>query len=83
MKTSFSTNDAAILGRMLVKNVDLFAWTLSGIPRVSPEVITNRLFVYKEAWPVVQRKRKMGEEKWSATKVETGKLLNAGFICNA
>jgi len=50
---------------------------------VSPEVITHRLSVYKEARPIAQKKRKLGDQKRGAARAEDEKLLKAGFIQEA
>jgi len=43
-------------------------------------VVSHKLSIYKEACYVSQKKRKLGEERWQAAKVEADKLLSAGFI---
>jgi len=45
-----------LMSTTLVKNSDLFAWIVADMPGVSPNVITHRLFVYKEARPIAQNK---------------------------
>ena len=52
----------------LKKNVDLFAWTPSDMPGVSPNIITHKLSVFKEAQPISQKKRDYGDEKRLAAK---------------
>jgi len=47
------------------------------------DIITHRLSFYKEAQPIVQKKRKLREEKWLATSEEAEKLLSAEFIREA
>jgi len=47
--------------------LDLFAWTAFDMSRVSPDIITHCLLVYKEARSIAQKKRKMGEDKRNAT----------------
>jgi len=65
----------------LFDNADLFAWTTADMARVSLDIITHRLSIYKEAKPVVsQKKRKMGEEKCVATQQEAEKLVRVDFI---
>jgi len=53
------------------------------MPGVSPDVITHRLSIFKEARPISQKKRDLGNEKRLAAKEEAGKLLSAGFIREA
>jgi len=47
---------------------------------VDPQVASHKLSIYKEARYVSQKKRKLGEERRQAAKVEADKLLSAGFI---
>jgi len=44
-----SKANAETLQQTLQKNADIFTWVASGMPGVSPDVITHKLFVYKEA----------------------------------
>ena len=53
------------------------------MPSVSPDIITHRLLVFKEARPITQKKRDYSDDKCLATKAETEKLLSAGFKCEA
>lgn len=53
------------------------------MPGVSPDIITHKLLVYKEAQLVKQKKRKLSEEKRLTTKEEADKLLSVGFIREA
>jgi len=53
------------------------------MPRVSLKIIAYRVTVYKEARPVAQKKRKIGEEKHNATCKEVGKLVKVGLIQKA
>jgi len=48
------------------------------MPGVSPDIITHRLFVYKEAKPTAQKKWKMGEEKRVVVRQEADKLVKCG-----
>jgi len=47
---------------------------------IDPRIMTHRLSVCKEAKPVAQKKRRLGEEKKKVAMEEVQKLLNAGFI---
>ncbi len=47
--TAMATAEAEIMDVALKKNMDMFAWTLTDMPRVSPDVITHRLSIFKEA----------------------------------
>lgn len=46
----------------LWRNRDLFAWTTADMLGIHPSVMSHRLSLCKEARPVAQKKRKMGEE---------------------
>jgi len=47
---------------------------------VSPNIFIHKLLMYKEAHPVMQKKRNHAKEKRLAAREETGKLLSARFI---
>jgi len=81
--TSLKPDDRLAIGTTLVKNADLFAWTAADMPGVDPQVITHRLSLYKEARPLAQKKRHLGEERRQAARDEADKLLQAGFIRKA
>jgi len=66
--------------KLLADNRDLFAWTAEDMPGVDLRVMSHRLSVCKEARPVAQKKRRMGEGKRNAAALEVQKLLEAGFI---
>jgi len=81
--TTLVVVEAEIMHAALKKNIDMFAWTMADIPGVSLDVITYRLSIFKEARPISQKKRDLGDEKRLATKEEADKLLSAGFIREA
>ncbi|XP_068461695.1 uncharacterized protein [Phaseolus vulgaris] len=83
MGTSLKLDDREAIGKTLTKNADLFAWTAADMSGVKPDVITHRLSVYKEARPIAQKKRKLGEERRKAAREETDKLVQTGFIQKA
>jgi len=58
-------------------------WSTADLPGVDPQVAVHKLPIYKEARYISQKKRKLGEERWLAAKVEAEKLLDAGFIAKA
>jgi len=80
---SLGEKEAEMIRQVLVRNVDMFAWTAEDMPGVDPEIMSHRLSVYKEARPVAQKKRKQGEEKREAAKKEVTKLMAANFIKEA
>ncbi|XP_057443797.1 uncharacterized protein LOC130735944 [Lotus japonicus] len=65
---------------LLKNNLDLFAWTIKDVPGIDPKVISHKLSIQPGAKPVVQARRKMGEEKDKAVRVETQILLEGRFI---
>ncbi|XP_017411652.2 uncharacterized protein LOC108323671 [Vigna angularis] len=68
------------LGRILRNNANLFAWTAADMPGIHPGVMAHKLSIFREARPVAQKKRRVGEEKRQAIQAEVGKLLDAQFI---
>jgi len=78
--TDLNSDERAIITPILISNIDLFAWSAADLPGVDPLVASHKLSIYKEARYVSQKKRKLGEERRLAAKVEADKLLNAGFI---
>jgi len=77
---SMTPEENQALKARLTDNKDLFAWTTDDMPRIDLWVMTHRLSVCKEARPVAQKKRRLGEEKRQAAIKEVQKLLKAGFI---
>jgi len=78
--TGLNSDERAIITPILTNNTDLFAWSAADLPGVDPLVASHKLSIYKEARYVSQKKRKLGEERRLAAKVEADKLLNVGFI---
>ncbi|XP_014524092.1 uncharacterized protein LOC106780328 [Vigna radiata var. radiata] len=68
------------LRNMLWKNQDLFAWMAADMLGIHPSVMSHKLSLYKDARPVSQKKRKMGDEKRRAVEEEVRKLKEAGFV---
>ncbi|XP_017408416.1 uncharacterized protein LOC108321234 [Vigna angularis] len=68
------------LRSLLWKNRDLFAWTSADMSGIHPTVIFHKLSLFKEARPVAQKKRRMGEEKRKAVEEEVKKLKDAAFV---
>jgi len=78
--TGLNFDERATITPILINNTDLFAWSAADLPGVDPQVASHKLSIYKEARYVSQIKRKLGEERRQAAKVEADKLLSAGFI---
>ena len=55
--TTMAAVEADIMHAALKKNVDLFVLTPTDMPGVSPNIITHRLSIFKEARPIFQKKR--------------------------
>ena len=69
-----------LLGALILENKDLFAWSTADMSGVHPDVMSHKLSIFKEARPIAQKKRKMGEERRRAVEEEVKKLEGAGFI---
>jgi len=78
--TGLNSDEHATITPILINNTDLFAWSAADLPGVDPQVASHKLSIYKEARYVSQKKRKLGEERRQAAKVEADKLLSVGFI---
>uniref|UniRef100_A0A151UDF3 Transposon Ty3-G Gag-Pol polyprotein n=1 Tax=Cajanus cajan TaxID=3821 RepID=A0A151UDF3_CAJCA len=64
----------------ILKNADLFAWSSANMSGIDADFICHKLAIHKEAKPVAQWKRKVGDERREAIVAEAQKLLNAGFM---
>ncbi|XP_020209186.1 uncharacterized protein LOC109794123 [Cajanus cajan] len=69
-----------IIQEAVRKNKELFAWAAEDMPGIDPTFHCHRLAICKEAKPVAQRKRKIGEERRRAVETEVQKLASARFI---
>jgi hypothetical protein len=78
--TSLGPEEETALINLLRKNLDLFAWSPSEMPGMDPDVACHHLSIKPGVKPVVQRKRKMGEERRKAVDDEVKKLVDAHFI---
>ena len=54
------------------ENKDVFAWTPSDMPGISPDVITHQFRINKDQRPVRQKLRSMSIEKQAAIEEEVG-----------
>nr|KYP49922.1 Transposon Ty3-G Gag-Pol polyprotein [Cajanus cajan] len=72
--------DKEMIQEEVRKNKELFAWTVKDMPDIDPTFHCHRLAICKEARPVAQRKRKIGEERRRAVEIKVQKLVNARFI---
>jgi len=68
------------LTKLLQDNLDLFAWQPSDMPGIDPSIVCHHLTVSPRIKPLVQRKRKLGEERRKVVDEEVKKLKDARFI---
>ena len=61
-------------------NSDVFAWSTTEMPGISPSVISHSLSVNPLVRPIKQKKRKLGPERLIAVRQEIAKLQKAYFI---
>ncbi|XP_020229084.1 uncharacterized protein LOC109810112 [Cajanus cajan] len=61
--TSLSPEDALKLIEVLKVNISAFAWHAKDMPGVDPDFMCHRLAIDPGAKPVIQKRRKFGEEK--------------------
>nr|KYP46857.1 Retrovirus-related Pol polyprotein from transposon 412 family [Cajanus cajan] len=80
MGSQLSEIDLNQVRRVVKDNRDLFAWTAANMPGIDPKFLSHRLAVCRDARPIAQKKRKMGDEKRKAANAEIQKLLQAKFI---
>jgi hypothetical protein len=78
--TSLQPEERERIITLLHNNKYLFAWQPSDMPGIDESVITHKLSISPVNKPVVQRKRKVGEERRAAITEEVAKLKEAGFI---
>nr|KYP34074.1 Transposon Ty3-G Gag-Pol polyprotein [Cajanus cajan] len=77
---SLAKEDEEGLLTVLKSNVSAFAWSAGNMPGIDPDFLHHRLMVDPNAKPVIQKRRKFGEDKRKAIAEETKKLLVAGHI---
>jgi len=56
--------------RVLICNVDLFAWILACMPDIVPNFMCHKLVIQPQAKPMAQRKRKLTKERRLAVDLE-------------
>ncbi|KAL0439573.1 UNVERIFIED_CONTAM: Transposon Ty3-G Gag-Pol polyprotein [Sesamum latifolium] len=64
----------------LKENKKVFAWNMTDLQGISPDVITHRLNVNPDAKPVKQKKRMFGAESSQAIKEKVEKLIKAKYV---
>lgn len=78
LEQSLSNNQVHEVGLVLTENRDLFAWTAVDMSGIHPDVISHKLSLFKDARPVAQKKRRMGqrkEERWMRRSVSCWKRV--------
>ncbi|GAU22813.1 hypothetical protein TSUD_142530 [Trifolium subterraneum] len=78
--TSLQPDERERIVTLLRNNRDLFASQPSDMSGINESVITHKLSISPVNKPVVQRKRKVGEERRTTITEEVAKLKEAGFI---
>lgn len=73
-------DEEVALTQLLRNNLDLFAWKPLDLQGIDPSVVCHHLSVNQSIKPVIQRKRKLGEERRKAVEEEVKKLADARFI---
>ncbi|RDX89355.1 hypothetical protein CR513_28932, partial [Mucuna pruriens] len=70
------------LVQVLCKNWDVFTWSPADMLGIDPNFLCHCLSISPGVRPVGQKKRRLGEEKRRAIKVETARLLHASWLSN-
>ncbi|XP_027911521.1 uncharacterized protein LOC114170230 [Vigna unguiculata] len=83
VRTSLPGGEERHIEQVLKQNADLFAWSAADLPGVHPKIVAHRLFVFPNAKPVSQKKRKLGESRRQAAIAEADKLKQASFVGEA
>ncbi|KAJ0548952.1 putative DNA/RNA polymerase superfamily [Helianthus annuus] len=68
------------LKQLLLKNMDILAWTPSDITGVLRDITEHYLNTYPSVEPKVQRKRNLGTEKTKAMNEQVCELLKADIV---
>lgn len=68
------------LVRCLAGNLDIFAWSPSDIPKISPTIAQHHLSVLLGAKSVEYKKRNLAPERQVIVKAKVDKLQKVGFI---
>ncbi|RDX66874.1 hypothetical protein CR513_54317, partial [Mucuna pruriens] len=78
--TALSREEEAQLVSFLRQNGVVFAWTPKDKPGIDPNFMCHHLSIGKGAKPVIQKRRKQGEERRKVAREETSRLVTADFI---
>jgi len=66
--------------RVLVGTLDISTWIPADMPGINLDFMCHKLALLPQAKPILQRKRKPGDERREAMKIEVVELAKAGFI---
>ena len=77
---SMTDEDKVEMLLFLMRNVDMFAWSMYKVPGVDPEFIVHKLNVDLSFPPKKQKLRRLAKEHVKAVRQEVGKLKKAGVI---
>lgn len=80
MARGLETEMERVIVSVLWRNRDLFTWTAADMSGIHPSAMSHKLALFKEARPVAQKKRRMGEEMRKAIEEEVNKLKEVGFV---
>jgi hypothetical protein len=69
-----------VLITFLQKNLDIFTWQISNMPRIPREMIEHKLDIDPAFKPIKEKERRYTLERHEIIWVEVNKLLEAGFI---
>ena len=68
------------IAEVITRHMNAFAWSFTDMADIDTDFLCHRLTVYEKVRPVIQRRRKLNEERRLVVKEETHKLLKAGHI---
>lgn len=66
--------------KVLLKNVDLFAWKSDDMKGIDPEVAVHRLNIKLDTKPIKKKRRHFDEQQNVMIEKEVEKLLKIGHI---
>ena len=68
---------------VIARHMSVFAWSSADMPEIDTDFLCHRLTMDEKVRPVIQRRRKLNEERCLVIKEETQKLLKAGHMGNS
>ena len=80
VRASMTNEDKVEMLLFLMRNVDMFAWSMYKVPGVDPEFIVHKLNVDLSFPPKKQKPRRLAKEHIEAVRQEVGKLKDAEVI---